>query len=318
MKYRIFGKTGSHVSEIGFGCWAIGGNSYGTVKDEESLEALQLAYERGVNFFDTADIYGQGHSEEILSKFLKKKPRDRIFIASKVGFDFYHGAVKKNFDANYIRFACESSLKRLKVEAIDIYQLHNPSVDVLGEGNALETLQKLQREGKIRFMGVSVHSEEEALRSLEDERVQSLQVIYNLIDQRMAHRVFGEAYAKGVGIIAREPLACGMLTGKYPADHEFPKNDHRRGWRREQIALEIKKVERLKTIIATDRLTLPRAALEFVLDNDYVSTVIPGMKRKEQVYENLSATEKPELRPQESSILRNLFTEDPVFSEGLR
>src|SRR3989338_6154403 len=131
MNFRELGRTGLRVSEIGFGAWAIGGSGYGITKDEESLDALEAAWEHGVNFFDTADTYGHGHSEELLAKFLKTKPRQDFVLATKGGWDFYHGGSKKNFDPAYIRFACEQSLKRLGLETIDLYQLHNPSRELI-------------------------------------------------------------------------------------------------------------------------------------------------------------------------------------------
>jgi aryl-alcohol dehydrogenase-like predicted oxidoreductase len=317
MQYRTLGRTGLNVSEIGFGCWAIGGTSYGPTKDEESLEALETAWEHGVNFYDTADTYGHGHSETLLAQFLKKKPHHEIILATKVGWDFYHGGSKKNFDPDYIRFACEESLKRLAIETIDLYHLHNPSLELIQQGEAIGVLERLKAEGKIRFIGISIHKEEEGLVALRDGRADTLQLIFNLLDQRMVARVFPEAKSKGIGIIAREPLACGILTGKYTAAHEFSKDDHRRRWTKEKLALDLKKLERLKTTLPTKRLSLVRAALEYVLDFEEVATVIPGAKTKAQVLENLLASEDPELRIEEASHLRDLYHREEIFKTGL-
>ena len=183
MKERRLGKTGLRVSEIGFGCWAIGGNAYGTVRDEDSLDALEAAWDSGVNFFDTADIYGEGHSEELLKKFLKGKSRDRLILATKCGWDFYktsekpasllplpgppgklnHTGHRKNFDTGYIHFACEQSLKRLGTDVIDLFQLHNPSLELIQKGDLVSCLEGLKKAGKIRSIGISVHTEVEAL-----------------------------------------------------------------------------------------------------------------------------------------------------------
>ncbi|MDD5216826.1 MAG: aldo/keto reductase [Candidatus Omnitrophica bacterium] len=317
MKYRPFGGTGVDVSEIGFGGWAIGGNSYGTVRDEDSLEALEAAFCRGVNFYDTADIYGEGHSEEILAQFLKRRNRSDVLIASKAGFDFYHGAVRKNFEAAYLRFACEQSLQRLGIETIDLYQLHNPPLGIIRHGEAIGVLEELQREGKIRFIGVSIFQEDEGLAALRDKRIQSIQTVFNLLDQRMTLHLLPEAKENEVAIIAREPLACGFLTGKYAPGSEFPKNDHRNGWPKEKVKLIAEKVEKIKAVLATRRLTLTRAALEYVLDFDAVSTVIPGAKTKTQVIENLMASEEPSLRSQEACQLREIYQLSPLFKEGL-
>ncbi len=316
MKYRILGRTGLKVSEIGFGCWAIGGTSYGPTQDEDSLQALETAWEHGVNFYDTADTYGHGHSETLLAKFLKNKNRSEVVLATKAGWDFYHGGSRKNFDPDYIRFACNESLKRLGIETIDLYQLHNPSFELIQRGEIVGVLEELKSRGKIRFIGISIHKEEEALAALEDSRVDSLQLIFNLLDQRMSEKVFLAAKEKRVGIIAREPLACGLLTGKYTADHEFSKDDHRRRWTKEKKEADLKKVEAIKAILATRRLSLTRAALEYILDFDAVSTVIPGAKTKAQVLENLLAAEDPKLRIEETSHLRDLYLREPMFKEG--
>ena len=315
MKYRTLGRTGLSVSEVGFGCWAIGGTSYGPIKDEDSLLALETAWRRGINFYDTADTYGHGHSEELLAQFLKDKPREKIIVATKAGWDFYHGGNKKNFDPDYLVFACEESLKRLGVEAVDLYQLHNPSLAEIQAGEAVGVLEKLKGQGKIRFIGISVHKETEALEAIGDSRVDALQLVFNLIRQEMADKVLPKAKEKKVGVIVREPLACGLLTGKYRPDHQFHKNDHRNRWTHDTMQLELKKVGMLKTILATERLSLARAALEYVLDFEGVSSVIPGAKTKAQVLENLQASENPQLRMEETHHLRDLYKREKIFKE---
>jgi aryl-alcohol dehydrogenase-like predicted oxidoreductase len=335
MKERLLGRTGLRISEIGFGCWAIGGGSYGKVRDEDSWEALETAWDFGVNFFDTADIYGEGHSEVLIGEFLKGKPRDRITVATKAGWDFYpanakpasspkessshlnHTSHKKNFDPTYIRFACEQSLRRLGVEAIDLYQLHNPSLELIRGKEIVGVLEKLKKEGKIRFIGISVHTEAEALAALEDSRVEALQVIFNLLDQRMAKKVFPEALKKGVGIIAREPLASGLLSGKYGPEHEFPKDDHRRRWVREKREVDWQKIQRVQQELGRGTSSLPQAALEFILSFEAVSTVIPGAKTKAQVVENVAASLKPSLDREAVSRWESLYTHEEIFQKGL-
>lgn len=315
MKYRRLGRTGLQVGEIGFGCWAIGGCGYGPTNDEESLEALETAWAHSVNFFDTADTYGHGHSEELLGRFFRDKPREQFIVATKAGWDFYHGASKKNFAPDYLHFACQRSLKRLGIDVIDIYQLHNPSLELIRQGDAVDALVQLKEEGKIRFVGVSVHREEEALAAIEDGGVDTIQLVFNLLDQRMSQRVFDEAVKKEIGIIGREPLACGLLTGKYAADHTFHKEDHRRRWTREKLIRDLQKVELVRKILTTNRLSLTQAALEYILNFDAISTVIPGAKTKSQVLENLQATENPCLRPQEVLQLRDLYQREEIFHD---
>lgn len=317
MKERRLGKTGLRIAEIGFGCWPIGGGSYGPVRDEDSLEALEAAWDAGVNFFDTADVYGEGHSEELLGQFLKDKPRDQVVIATKAGWDFYQGAHKKNFTPEYLRAACEKSLKRLKVERIDLFQLHNPSREIIQRKEALQALELLKKEGKIRFIGMSVHTEDEAFVALQDPRIQTLQVIFNLLDQRMAERIFPEADKKNVGLIVREPLASGLLSGKYRPSHMFSPDDHRRRWVPAKREADWKKIECLQLFLKKKKIPLVQAALEFALGSDAVSVVIPGAKTRAQVNENLVAAMASELSREDLDALEVLYAREPVFREGL-
>lgn len=329
MKFRPLGNTGLQVSEMGFGCWAIGGNSYGDVRDSDSLEALETAWDSGVTFFDTADVYGEGHSEILLGKFLKGKPRSGMVVATKAGWNFYGETAhsgsgrscsavhRKDFTTDYLGFACEQSLKRLGIETIDLYQLHNPSLEQIQKGEAISALEKLKQEGKIRFLGISVHTAAEALAALEDSRVDVLQVILNLLDQRMTEKVLPRAASRGVGILAREPLASGLLTGKYAPDHEFPKNDHRRRWAPEKRECDGQKIQRLRKTLEGASISLSQAALEFVLSFGAVATVIPGAKTRRQVLENLGASSSPRLSQEMIRKLKELYETEPIFRQGL-
>ncbi len=315
MKYRTLGRTGLSVSEVGFGAWAIGGTSYGPTRDENSLEALATAWEHGVNFFDTADTYGHGHSEELIGKFLKGK-RDKAVIATKVGWDFYHGGSKKNFDFDYIRFACGESLRRLGTDRVDLYQLHNPKLEQIESGEIFQVLNELKKAGKIRFYGVSVHTPAEALAVIRSGKADTVQLIFNLIDQRPVDEVFPLALEKKIGIIAREPLACGFLTGKYSVDTRFSKDDHRNRWPREKLTVDLQKLDRIKSVLPASRVSLVQSALEFILNFEAVSAVIPGAKTKAQVLEHVKASEDPRLRAQEISLLRDLYGREEIFQTG--
>jgi len=335
MKERRFGKTGLRVSEIGFGCWAIGGNAYGPVRDKDSLEALAAAWDFGVNFFDTADTYGEGHSEALLGKFLKDRPRDRLTLATKCGWDFYassqkpasllqgspeklnHAGHRKNFDTGYIRFACEQSLKRLGTDVIDLFQLHNPSLELIRKGDLVSVLEGLRKEGKIRFIGISVHTEEEALAALEDPRVQAIQIIFNLLDQRMAAKVLPEAEKKDVGVIVREALASGLLSGNYAPSHEFPKDDHRRRWVPEKREADWQKIQWIQKTLGSGTAPLAKAALEFTLAFGAVSTVIAGAKTRAQVMQNGEASLRPELSPEDIVRLKEIYNQEEIFRKGL-
>lgn len=335
MKERRLGRTGLRVSEIGFGCWAIGGGSYGPVRDEDSLEALEAAWNSGVNFFDTADTYGEGHSETLVGRFLKEKPRDRIILATKGGWDFYppsqkpvssslellskanHVGHRKNFDPDYIRFACEQSLKRLGTEVIDLYQLHNPSLELIQKGDVVGVLAGLKKQGKIRFIGISVHTEPEAFFALQDPRVHTIQIIYNFLDQRMAERVLPEAEKKDAGVIVREPLASGLLSGKYIPSHEFPKDDHRRRWVSEKREIDWQKIQLFKKALGSKVPTLARAALEFSLASDAISTVIAGAKTRAQAIENAAASSQPSLDREDIEKLEALYAREEIFRKTL-
>jgi aryl-alcohol dehydrogenase-like predicted oxidoreductase len=317
MKERILGKTRFHVSEIGFGCWAIGGQSYGKVRDEDSLSALDAAWEAGVNFFDTADVYGEGHSEALIGQFLKNKRRDLAILATKVGWDFTHGAHKKNFDPEYIRTACDKSLKRLDVEYIDLYQLHNPSLELIQRKEIFAVLEGLKKSGKIRRIGISVHTEVEAFAALQDPRLEAIQVIFNFLDQRMAERVFPEAEKKDVGIIAREPLASGLLSGKYPPTHLFPRDDHRFRWGLAKRNADWEKIQLFKQALKGKKSSMVKAALEYLLGFDAIAAVIPGAKTKAQVLENVSASAEMELDRDDIDRLEAVYNSHEIFRQGL-
>ncbi len=317
MKERRIGKTNLRVSEIGFGGWPIGGGSYGPVDDAASLDALDAAWDSGINFFDTADVYGEGHSEELLGTFLKTKRREQAVIATKGGWDFYHGAHVKNFTPEHLRNACENSLKRLGVETIDLYQLHNPSLEMIRKKEIVNVLSLLKKEGKIRYIGMSVHTEVEAFAALQDPRVSAIQIIFNLMDQRMVERVFPEADKQNAGIIVREPLASGMLSGDYLPSHEFPKDDHRRRWLPAKREADWQKVKCLQNALKDKKIPLTQAALEFILSFDVVSSAIPGAKTRTQVLANAAASLAPELEREDIDRLETLYAQEQIFRQGM-
>jgi len=300
MHYRRLGRTKMMVSEVGFGALPIGGRMWGHVDDEQSLGALARAFDLGVNFFDTADVYGHGHSEELVGRALAKR-RANVIIATKVGFDFRAGEpARANFDPAYIRIALEASLRRLGTDYIDVYQLHNPPQKLAREDAVWETLRDVKAEGTIRFYGVSVRTANDAcayLKAADDDTEPSrrfgdtLQVAYNLLDQEAADKgVFVEAYRQDWGVISRVPLASGMLSGKYGPDHEFPRGDFRGDWSRERLSQTVRRVDGLRFLATVER-NMAQAALAFALSQEAVSTVIAGAKTPQQVEENVCASE---------------------------
>jgi len=294
MKYRKLGSTSLTVSEIGFGGWAIGGNahgnSYGPTEDAESERAIAAALAMGCTFFDTADCYGHGHSEELLGQALAGQ-RDKVVLATKGGSDFYHGSARLNFTPSYLAGAVEQSLKRLRTDYIDLYQLHNPPFSLLESGRIFEPLEEMKRQGKIRYYGVSIHEPEEGLLAIKTGKPAALQVVFNYLKRHAAEELFPKAMSEGVGLIAREPLANGFLTAKYTKDSIFPVGDIRHQWPWKYQNQLIHQVEDFVKTLPGAPFTPAQAALRFVLAQPAVSTVIPGCKTAEQVEENFKASE---------------------------
>lgn len=289
MKYRKLGRTNLLVSEIGFGTWGISGIGYGSTDDNESLRTLHTALDLGINLIETADSYGNGHSEELIGRLLKERGDKDTIIATKFGWDFYRpDGIRCNLKRDYIFFAVEQSLKRLGRDWIDIYQVHNSKPDLIINNKVYETLDELRNQGKIRFYGVSALRLDDGIEAISSEKPDVIQIRYNLLDQKAENAIFPLALQKKTGVIVREPLSSGLLTGKYDSRSSFPKNDHRRGWSRnflEETAMKVKKLEFLQS---PDK-TLTQAALIFTLSHQAVSSVIPGSKTVKQLCENLEA-----------------------------
>ena len=321
MNTRPLGRTGLQVSEIGFGGWAIGGNafgnSYGPTDDSESQRAVRRAYDLGCTFFDTADVYGHGHSEEVLGAALQGL-RDKVIVATKVGGNFYNrdihplmrdrvaqtvgrpleeierGATLNvthdaNFTASYVRFAVERSLARLRTEYIDLLQLHNPPINVISTMETYEVLEQLKREGLIRFYGVSVHPPEEGIAAVNATMPDTVQIVYNLARREAEDAFFPAARTANVGVIAREPLANGFLAGKYAPDSTWERGDIRARMPRPYVAQLTALGQRVKELAQKSGLTAAQLALKFVLDRTDIACVIVGMKTVQHVDDNLNA-----------------------------
>lgn len=302
MKYRILGKTNIKVSEIGFGAWAIGGNqfgnSYGPVDDDVSIKALEYAYNVGCNFFDTADLYGHGHSEEVIGKFVKNIKRESIIIATKVGCDFYGYGLKMNFSPEYISLALEQSCKRLNTDYIDVYQLHNPSLEVINDGSVFKFLEDLKKQGKIRAIGICVDEAFEGIEAIK-KGVDTIQAMYNVLEPEMGTDLFEYTKKHNIGLIAREPLCNGILSGKYSENTYFPFGDIRHAWPITYLRHRANSAKTLNRFLRNDLDTLAKLSLKFVLANDAVSVVIPGCKTLEQTMENMSVSELSDLKEEE-------------------
>ncbi|MGC9469829.1 MAG: aldo/keto reductase [Anaerolineae bacterium] len=317
MKYRTLGRTGWDVSEISFGGWAIGG-SWGKVKDEESMAALHTAIDMGVNFFDTADVYGDGRSERLLAQ-LQKDRSEKIYIATKAGRRS-NPHTADSYNRENLTAYVERSLKNLDTETLDLVQLHCPPTEVYYRPEVFGVMDDLVDQGKIRYYGVSVEKVEEALKAIEYPNVATVQIIFNMFRQRPTDLFFDQAKKKNVGILARVPLASGLLTGKMTAETTFPESDHR-NFNREGEAFDrgetfagvpfgigLKAVEEIEAI-CPEGMTMPQFALRWILMFDAVTCAIPGAKRPSQAEENAAAADFPALSDETMEMIREIYDE---------
>ena len=315
MNYRTLGRTGWKVSEISFGAWAIGG-AWGQVTDEESLGALNQAIDSGINFLDTADVYGNGRSHRLIGK-LKKARKEDIIVATKVGRRLPKQTVEGYSRANLTSWV-EYNLLDLGVEVLDLVQLHCPPTDAYYHPEIFGVLDDLVAAGKIRFYGVSVERVEEALKAMEYPNLQSVQIIFNCFRQRPAELFFAQAKQREVGILARVPLASGLLTGKFRADTKFEADDHRHFNRQGQrfdmgetfsgvdYEVALAAVEEIRALVPAD-VSMSQFALRWILMFDAISCAIPGGKRPSQVADNARASDLPPLSPDVMERIRSIY-----------
>lgn len=294
MKYRKLGRTSMEVSEISFGAWAIGG-TWGTVDDATSLKALEAAIESGINFFDTADVYGDGRSERLLAK-LRKSTKDKIYIATKAGRRL-DPHIASGYSLENITKFVDRSLVNLDVEQIDLLQLHCPPTEVYDNAAFFESLNQLIESGKVAHLGVSVEKVNEAMKAIEYDNIETVQIIFNMFRHKPAQLLFDRALEKNVGIITRVPLASGLLTGKMNRMTTFEADDHR-AFNRNGEAFDkgetfsgvpydigLDAVEELKMLKPAD-ISMPQFALAWILQHEAISCAIPGGKTPEQVKQN--------------------------------
>jgi aryl-alcohol dehydrogenase-like predicted oxidoreductase len=315
MHYRGLGRTGWKVSEISFGAWAIGG-SWGDVSDADSLAALHQAIDSGINFIDTADVYGAGRSERLIAQ-LKKSRKEEIFVATKAGRRLPQQCVE-GYTRQNLTLWVEDSLRNLETEALDLLQLHCPPTDAYYHPEIFGILDDLVKAGKVRHYGVSVERVEEALKAMDYPHVETVQIIFNCFRQRPIDLLFSEAKRKQIGIIARVPLASGMLTGKLKKNSEFAEDDHRH-FNRHGEAFDVGEtfsgvdydvalaaVEEIRAWIPA-ALTMSQFALRWILMFDAVSCAIPGGKRPEQVAENAATSGLPAFSEYQMNAVRELY-----------
>ncbi len=301
MQYRTLGTTGLTVSAIGMGTWELGGREWGDVDEGDAVGLLRYAFERGITLYDTADQYGGGRVERLLNKAFSDM-QDRVVIATKVGYDIEsdgwisQGGQPGEFTATreYIRTAVTDSLQRLGRDAIDLYQFHRPP-DPEQWDEAFETMDQLKSEGKIRFYGMCLGTAEEALKAIGETGISSLMLTYNILTQAMGEEVLPGAQSKGIGVIVRQPLASGLLSGQLTPDTVFSESDYRKTWPREKFLNDLKTVDRIKSTVGDAAPTLPRAALKFILAHPAVTAVVPGMMTSGQVDDGAATADSPPL-----------------------
>jgi len=317
MKYRAFGSTGWKVSEISFGAWAIGG-SWGKQEDGESMAALHRALDLGINFIDTADVYGDGRSERLIAR-LRRERSEPFYVATKAGRRLSPHEADGYNEANLTAFI-ERSLKNLETDSLDLVQLHCPPREVYYRPEVFDVMDKLAGAGKIRHYGVSVEKVEDALMAIEYPRVQSVQIIFNMFRHRPAELFFPEARRRNVAVIVRVPLASGLLTGKLKRDSHFEPDDHRKfnqkgeAFDRGETFSGVDYVTGLEAVARLGPLVPPgaslaQAALRWILMFDAVSCVIPGARRPGQVADNAAAVELRPFTEPEMAAVRRIYDE---------
>ena len=331
MKYRKLGKTGLEISEIGFGAWAIGG-SWGEQDESVSEKTLISAIERGVNFIDTAALYGDGKSEQIIGRVLKKLDKE-VYIATKIPPAAGSWPIspycdeEDRYSEKYLRKNLERCLRNLDTDCIDVLQLHTWTRAWNRNPKAFDLLRKFKDEGKARFVGVSTpeHDQNAVIDLMKNGHVDTVQVIYNIFEQEPAAELLPVAMETGTGIIVRMAFDEGVLTGKYTKDHVFPEGDFRRDYfSGDRLRIAVEKVERIREDTKSCGLTLPQLALKFVLSHPAVSTVISGMRNPDQAQANISVSDLPELSKELLDILHRhiwlkgfWYNHTPFWWEGL-
>ena len=315
MQYRPLGRTGWNVSTVSFGAWAIGG-TWGEVDDKDSMAALHRALDLGVNFFDTADVYGDGRSERLLAR-LRKERSEPFYVATKAGRRLVPHVAAGFTRANLTAFV-ERSLQNLETEAIDLLQLHCPPTDVFYMPEVFGVLDDLVAAGKLRHYGVSVEKVEEALKAIEYPGVQTVQIIYNLFRQRPAELLFEQTQKRGVGILGRLPLSSGLLSGKMNAQSTFGADDHR-GFNREGAAFDkgetfsgldfgvgLEAVEAMRPLVPAG-MNMAQMALRWIQMNPAVTCTIPGGKNPTKVQDNVAAADLPALPDATVQVLADIY-----------
>ena len=317
MKYRNLGGTDIRVSEVGFGVWTVSTGWWGEVDEARSVGLLRRAFERGINYFDTADTYGSGLGETLLADAFGGM-RDEVVISTKIGYDFYNHTARRGqqerpqvWSEEFITFALEQSLGRLGTDYIDFLQLHNTKMDAIENDRLFELMEEFREGGKIRAYGVALGPKigwlEEGVRAMHERNIAGLQMIYNLLEQDPGRGLIEAARETGTSLIVRVPHSSGMLEGKYDENTTFAKNDHRRHRPKEWLLDGLKKVDQLAFLTESGERTLGQAALKFVLATPEIVSTLPNIYDEEQLAEFAAAPDTPDLTPEELSRVEELY-----------
>ncbi len=326
MKYRSLGKTELEVSAVGFGVWTVSAGWWGRVDERDGVNLLNQALDLGISFFDTADAYGRGYGEEILAKALGKKRSNNV-IGTKFGYDFHtqiweegRKELPQDFSSEFVRRACEQSLRRLNTDYIDLYQLHNPRMEAIESDELFETLEALVDEGKIRYYGVAlgpdadrVEGVEEGEAAMKERKVASVQVAYNILEQDPVRRFFPIALEEGAGLLSRAPHAYGLLYGAYDNLPAPTASDHRgQAW----LETSLKKVEQLDFLTLETDATIGQVAIQFALAHRAIAGVLPDITGPERLREFAGATEMPDLSAEALERIQDLYERNFCLEGG--
>ncbi len=320
MRYRKLGDSEISLSEVGFGVWTVSAGWWGDFTDDEAIALLRAAYDRGVTFFDAADSYGNGRAEELLGRAFEGM-RDRIVIGSKFGYDFYtygdqrrgHQEIPQDWSLAFVRKALDESLRRLRTDHIDIYQLHNPKMDAVDSDELWALLEDFRREGKVRAygpaLGPAIGWVDEGVKAMRTRNCGVLQHIYNMLEQDPGRELNAVAREQGVGVLVRVPHASGLLEGRFTRDTTFDKNDHRshrpQGW----LDTGLKMLEKLQFLVREDR-TIGQAALRWLLAEPAITSALPNIYNLEQLDEFVRASDSPDLTDEELARVQDLYDRD--------
>jgi len=323
MKYKTLGKSGIKVSEIGFGAWTIGLDWWGKkIEDNEAKRMLKKAYDVGINFFETADMYGKGKSEKLIGEVFKGM-RDEVVISSKYGYDFAnveqigHTELPQHFDKKFTKRALDASLERLQTKYIDSFGMHNPKIDQIRNDETFETFNELIHEGKMKTsqvaLGPAIGWTQEGLEAMERDNVSSIQTVYNILEQTPGNELINKASQKNVGILVRVPDASGILTGKVKAETVIPSNDHRKDrklqWRQEAL----KKVEQLRPIAERNGLTITEFAIKFILSKEPIASVLPTVVSEEEVESFAIISDGNYIKSSDMKEIEDLYNTWPAY-----